>query len=61
MTSLPPRASLEWLRKTAETGMPNYPLFARDAFLDRIRRQPAFVAFLEELQPRWKRLSLEFQ
>ena len=41
--------------------MPNYPLFARDPFLDNIRREPAFVAFMEELQPQWKRLSLEFQ
>jgi len=52
---------VEWLRRTADTGMPNYPLFARDPFLDNIRRDPAFVAFMEELQPQWKRLSLEFQ
>jgi TolB-like protein len=56
-----PATAVEWLRKTADTGMPNYPLFARDPFLDNIRREPAFVAFMEELQPRWKRLSLEFQ
>jgi hypothetical protein len=54
-------AAVEWLRRTAETGMPNYPLFARDAFLDRSRRQPAFGSFMAELEPRWKRLSLEFQ
>jgi len=56
-----PAAAVEWLRRTADTGMPNYPLFARDPFLDNIRREPAFVAFMEELQPQWKRLSLEFQ
>jgi len=53
--------AVEWLRRTADTGMPNYPLFDRDPFLDNIRREPAFVAFMKELQPRWKRLSLEFQ
>ena len=56
-----PASAVEWLRRTADTGMPNYPLFARDPLLDNIRRDPAFVAFMEELQPQWNRLSLEFQ
>jgi tetratricopeptide (TPR) repeat protein len=56
-----PAAAVEWLRRTADTGMPNYPLFARDPFLENVRREPAFVAFMEELQPRWKRLAMEFQ
>ena len=56
-----PQAAVEWLRRTADTGMPNYPLFARDPLLDSIRREPAFIAFMAELEPRWKRLSLEFQ
>ena len=54
-------AAVDWLRKTADTGMPNYPLFARDPLLDGIRRDPAFVAFMAELEARWKRLGLEFQ
>ena len=51
-------AAVEWLRKTADMGMPNYPLFARDPLLDGIPRGPAFVAFMAEPESRWKRLSL---
>jgi len=41
-----PRAAVRWLRRTAENGLPCYPLFASDRNLNNIRGDPAFVPFL---------------
>jgi tetratricopeptide (TPR) repeat protein len=40
--------ALRWLKQTADTGFPCYPLFAKDPNLDNLRRRndPEFVAFL---------------
>lgn len=38
--------ALKWLRKTANEGFPCYPLFARDSFLDPIRKDSAFIEFM---------------
>lgn len=46
--------AIKWLKATAETGMPNYPLFARDPHLDRIRNEPAFIRFMTDLKTRWE-------
>jgi serine/threonine protein kinase/Flp pilus assembly protein TadD len=46
--------AVRWLRTTAETGMPNYPLFARDPHLDRIRKEPAVIQFMTALKARWE-------
>jgi eukaryotic-like serine/threonine-protein kinase len=48
------REAVEWLRKTIDYGMPNYPLFERDPHLDHIRRYPSFVQFMQEFRPRWE-------
>jgi eukaryotic-like serine/threonine-protein kinase len=53
--------TVKWLRTTAETGMPNYSLFARDPHLDRIRQAPAFVPFMAELKLRWEAYKREFE
>lgn len=53
--------AVEWLRKAVETGMPNYTLFSRDSHLDRIRKHPAFVAFMNDLKPRWEAYQREFE
>ena len=53
--------TVKWLRKTADTGMPNYPLFARDPHLDRIRNEPAFIQFMAELKRRWDGYKQEFE
>ena len=55
------REAVEWLKKTAEYGMPNYLLFSRDSFLDRIRKDPAFIQFMAELKPRGEGYQREFQ
>jgi tetratricopeptide (TPR) repeat protein len=47
--------AVRWLRVTAETGWPCYPLFDSDPNLVRIRHDPGFVAFMGELRARWER------
>jgi eukaryotic-like serine/threonine-protein kinase len=53
--------AVKWLQMTAETGMPNYPLFVRDPHLNRIRKETAFIQFMAELQPRWEGLKKAFE
>ena len=55
------REAVEWLRKTVEYGMPNYPMFARDPFLDRIRKDPEFIQFMNELKIKWEGYQREFE
>jgi serine/threonine protein kinase len=52
--------AVKWLKETAATGFPNYPLFARDPFLDRIRRTPEFLQFMSEQKSQWERYRQEF-
>ncbi|MCL4522379.1 MAG: protein kinase [Acidobacteria bacterium] len=53
--------AVEWLRKTVDTGMPNYILFARDPHLDKIRKDRGFVEFMAELKPRFEKYQQEFR
>lgn len=48
------RPAVEWLRKTADTGMPNYTLMSRDMNLDRIRQTPEFMKFMSDLKTQWE-------
>jgi len=50
---------METLRTTADTGMPNYPLFTRDPHLNRIRKTPAFMRFMTELKAQWDNYQRE--
>ena len=52
--------AVKWMRTTADTGMPNYPLFARDPHLDRIRKEATFIQFMTELKTRWEGYRREF-
>ena len=49
------------MRATVEAGMPNYPMFARDSFLSRVRSSPEFVRFITELKARWDLMEAEFR
>jgi TolB-like protein len=55
-----PGAAIEWLQRTVDAGMPNYPLFATDPLLDSLRREPSFQQFLDRLKSRWDRLVQTF-
>ncbi len=50
-----PARAVYWLRQTARTGWPCYPYFARDPNLDRIRSDPEFTAFMQQLKAQWQR------
>src|SRR6266481_3702524 len=52
--------AVKWLKETAATGFPNYPLFARDPFLDRIRQAPEFVKVMAEQKAQWEKYRQEF-
>ena len=52
--------AVKWLKETAVTGFPNYPLFAHDPFLDRIRNNPEFVRFMTEQKTQWEHFRQEF-
>ena len=52
--------AVRWLQETAATGFPNYPLFARDPFLDRIRQAPEFIQFMTEQKAQWEKYRQEF-
>ena len=52
--------SVKWLKETAATGFPNYPLFARDPFLDRVRQAPEFIQFMNEHRIEHEKFRQEF-
>jgi len=52
--------AVKWLRETANSGYPDYPLFAKEKFLDRIRQSPEFIQFLSEQKAQWEHFEREF-
>jgi tetratricopeptide (TPR) repeat protein len=42
--------AVKWLREAVATGFLVYPLYERDALLDKIREAPEFVTFMTELK-----------
>ncbi len=48
--------ALEWLERVAREGMPCTPLFEKDPFLDSLRGDPAFQAFLARTRETTERL-----
>jgi tetratricopeptide (TPR) repeat protein len=52
--------AVKWLRETAATGFPNFPLFERDPYLDRIRQAPEFVQFMSNQKAQWEEYRREF-
>jgi len=49
-----PDSAVQWLRRVAESGFPCYPLFEREPFLDNVRTDPRFVAFMREQKAQWE-------
>jgi len=54
-------AAVKWLREAADAGLPSYTLFACDPLLAPIRKDPGFIQFLNELEPRYQAWRREFQ
>ena len=52
--------AVKWLKETAAMGFPNYPLFERDPYLDRIRKAPEFVQFMADKKAQWEKYRQEF-
>ncbi len=52
-------ATLSWLEQAVSRGWINYPLYARtDPFLESLRGEPRFVAFLERVRDQWEHFEL---
>src|SRR5437899_370596 len=49
-----PDSAVQWLRQVAEGGFPCYPLFEREPFLDNVRTDPGFVAFMRVQKFQWE-------
>jgi hypothetical protein len=43
-----------------QKSIPCYTLFERDPFLDPIRKDPAFIQFMTEMNTRWEGYRREF-
>jgi TolB-like protein/DNA-binding winged helix-turn-helix (wHTH) protein/Tfp pilus assembly protein PilF len=50
-----PDQAVKWLETAADDGFPCYPLFERDANLNNIREDAAFIAFMARRQHEWER------
>jgi TolB-like protein/Tfp pilus assembly protein PilF len=52
--------AVRWLRRTAETGMPCYPMFRDDPLLKNLKGDREYNKLLEEMRPEWERRRREF-
>jgi TolB-like protein/class 3 adenylate cyclase/Flp pilus assembly protein TadD len=52
-----PDLAMKWLNYTAENGYPDLTWFERDPNLDKLRKDPRFIEFLDKLRPRFERLK----
>jgi TolB-like protein len=52
--------AVRWLREAAATGFRCYPLFERDAYLNRIRQAPEFIQFMAEMKAQYDKYKREF-
>jgi len=50
-----------WLNETIQWGMPNYPMFAEDQFLDRVRKSPSVSGVMANLKIQWDRYREELR
>lgn len=53
--------AVKWLREANATGFQPYPLFERDAYLNRIRQAPEFIQFMAEMKAQHERYRREFK
>ena len=55
-----PDSAVHWLRQAAEGGFPCYPLFEREPFLENVRTDPEFAAFMREQKVQWEQFRTTF-
>ena len=48
-----PAETARWLEETIAWGMPCYPMFATDSFLDPVRQSPQVQKVLNDLKRDW--------
>ena len=52
-----PHEAVLWLRRVAEIGMPNYPLFHENPSMKKLYGNPEYEQFMAEFKPRWERFA----
>ena len=52
-----PHEAVAWLRRVAEGGMPNYPLFHDNPRMSKLRGNPEYDQFMAEFKLRWDQLA----
>ena len=48
------KEAVEWLQKTADHGLPCYPLFKNDPNLKNIRNDPGYISLMEKMKKQWE-------
>jgi eukaryotic-like serine/threonine-protein kinase len=46
--------AIEWLQRAVKLGNENYPYFAQNQKLDKLRNDPRFITLMQELKERWE-------
>jgi hypothetical protein len=47
------KESVQWLRETADNGLPNYPLFRNDPNLKTLQGDPEYESFMTKLEAQY--------
>src|SRR5688572_7669524 len=49
--------AIRWLQNAAEDGLPCYTFYANDRYLDNLRQDAEFIAFLNKLKTQWEQFK----
>lgn len=52
-----PHEAVQWLRRTSEIGMPNYPLFRDNPSTKKLAGNPEYQKFIGEYKPQWDQFA----
>jgi serine/threonine protein kinase/lipoprotein NlpI len=55
------RDAITWLKRAAESGMPNYPLFHDNPSMRKLHGDPAYERFMAQLKLHWDQLAGSFE
>ena len=48
------KSAVQWLKKTADEGMPCYPLFKNDPNLKNLTNDPGYISLMEKMKKQWE-------